>query len=69
MRRTGVGQASGAVGRDWVLTTSQAGQNFYTGNNPENDRGTESLERPPGLRRRGVASRQSPASPFRGFAG
>ena len=29
-----------AVGHDWVLTTSQAGQNFYTGNNPENVRGT-----------------------------
>ena len=29
-----------AVGHDWVLTTAQAGQNFYTGNNPENVRGT-----------------------------
>ncbi len=29
-----------AVGHDWVLTTSQAGQNFYTGNNSENVRGT-----------------------------
>lgn len=28
------------VAHDWVLTTSQAGQNFYIGNNPENVRGT-----------------------------
>lgn len=28
-----------AVGGDWVLTTAQAGQNFYIGNNPENRRG------------------------------
>jgi tetratricopeptide (TPR) repeat protein len=28
------------VGHDWVLTTSQAGQNFFIGNNPENTRGT-----------------------------
>jgi len=27
------------VGDDWVLTTSQAGQNFYIGNNPENTAG------------------------------
>jgi tetratricopeptide (TPR) repeat protein len=27
------------VGHDWVLTTSQAGQNFYIGNNAENARG------------------------------
>lgn len=28
------------AGGDWVLTTAQAGQNFYIGNNPENHRGT-----------------------------
>jgi tetratricopeptide (TPR) repeat protein len=27
------------VGHDWALTTAQAGQNFYIGNNPENRRG------------------------------
>ncbi len=31
---------NGVAAEDWVLTTSQAGQNFYIGNNPENQRGS-----------------------------